>query len=252
MKLLLFDTVLDGHHTDYLTHLTEYWHGQQVEDQLYIVTPDGLAAQFSSEITLSSRIKFIELTESEMAGIKDASMIGRSFAAWNLYIKYAEKIRPDHALLMYFDVFQLGLWLGKKSPCPVSGIYFRPNYHQKNTASWKEKAILFRKEFILDRALSNPDFAILFCLDKSAVPAVQAISERTKVLPLSDPVKNYELMAGQVEKEKQNLGIEDSRKVFLLFGYLDDRKGIEPVLDAIAILSQPESRQLTLTFGGSH
>ncbi len=250
MRLLLFDTVLDGHHTDYLTHLIEYWHTQQVEGELHLVTPTGLAAQFPVEITLSSRIKFIELTEPEMAGIKDASMIGRSFSAWNLYVKYAKKFRPDHALLMYFDVFQLGLWLGRKSPCPVSGIYFRPNFYQKNTASWKEKMVLFRKEFILNRALSNPSFTILFCLDKSAVPAIQAISERTKVRPLSDPVKCYDLTTSQVERLKQELSVENSRKVFLLFGHLDDRKGIEPALDAIAMLSREESKQMALVLAG--
>lgn len=250
MRLLLFDTALDGHHTDYLTHLIEYWHDQQLEGELYIVTPEGLAAQFSPEITFPSQIKFIELTEPEMAEIREASMIGRSFAGWNLYLKYAGQICPDHALLMYFDVFQLGLWLGKKSPCSVSGIYFRPNFYQKNTAKWKERVVLFRKEFILNRALSNPDFAALFCLDKSAVPAIQAISERTKVLPLSDPVRSYDLTTTQLQAQKQALGIKNSRKVFLLFGYLDDRKGIEPVLDAIAMLSQEESKRMSLVLAG--
>ena len=250
MRLLLFDTALDGHHTDYLSHLIEYWHNQPTKDELCVVTPQGLATQLTSEIALSSQIKFIELTEPEMAGIKDASMIGRSFAAWNLYVKHAEKLCPDHALLMYFDVFQLGLWLGRKSPCPVSGIYFRPNFYQKNTATWKEKVVLFRKEFILNRALSNPCFAVLFCLDKSAVPAIQAMSERAKLLPLSDPVKCYDITFDQAVAQKQVLGIEDSRKTFLLFGYLDDRKGIEPVLDAIAMLSQEESKQMSLVLAG--
>lgn len=250
MKLLLFDTSLDGHHTDYLTHLIEYWHNQQIEGELHIVAPGGLAAQVTSEISPASSIRFTELTESEIANIRDASMIGRSFAGWNLYLKYANKIQPDHALLMYFDVFQLGLWLGKKSPCPISGIYFRPNFHQKITANWKERGLILRKKFFLNRALSNPEFATLFCLDKSVVPTIQTISSGTKVLPLSDPVKNYVITSDQAEAQKQRLGIEDSRKVFLLFGYLDDRKGIEPVLDALAMLSQEESKHVTLLLAG--
>lgn len=250
MKLLLFDTVLDGHHTDYLTHLIEYWHTQQVKGELCVVTPKGLAAQFPSKITLSSQIKFIELTEPEVAGVRDASMIGRSFTAWNLYVKYAEKFHPDHALLMYFDVFQLGLWLGRKSPCPVSGIYFRPNFYQKINANWKDKMVLFRKKLILSRALAKPNFAALFCLDKSAVTAIKSIAKRSIVLPLSDPVKYYDLTSDQVERQKQQLGIEKSRIVLLLFGYLDDRKGSEPILDAIAMLSQEESKRLTLLLAG--
>lgn len=250
MKLLLFDTTLDGHHTDYLTHLIEYWATQRLQGELCVVTPPGLAAQFSSEITRSSQIEFIELTEAELAQVKEASMVGRSFAAWRIYIKYAEKLRPDHALLMYFDVFQLGLWLGRKSPCPVSGIYFRPNFFQTTDPNWKEKLSLFRKKFILNRALLNPAFATLFCLDKSAVPAIKNIAKQRSVLPLSDPVKQYDLIGSQIEAQKQLLGIADSRKIFLLFGYLDERKGIEPVLDAIAMLSREDSQQVTLLLAG--
>jgi len=250
MKLLLFDTALDGHHTDYLTHLIEYWQLQPIKGELYVVTPQGLAAQFSSEITRSYRIKFVELTVAETTKITEASMVGRSFAAWSLYVKYAEKLRPDHALLMYFDVFQLGLWLGKKSPCPVSGIYFRPNFSQKIDTNWKEELSLFRKKFILSRALLNPAFATLFSLDKSAVPAIKNITKQRSVLPLSDPVKHYDLASGQVEAQKQALGIADFRKVFLLFGYLDERKGIEPVLDAVAMLTREDSQQVTLLLAG--
>ncbi len=250
MKLLLFDTVLDGHHTDYLTHLIEYWQTQQVEGELFVVTPAGLAAQFPAEITLSSQIKFVEMTEPEIAGIRNASMVGRSFAGWNLYVKYAEKLRPDHALLMYFDLFQLGLWLGKKSPCPVSGIYFRPNFYQKNTENWKEKLVFVRKKFILGRALANPAFTTLFSLDKSALPAIKTVAKGAKVTPLGDPVKDYDITPQQVEVQKKTLGIKNPRKIFLLFGHLDDRKGIEPTLDAIAMLSPEEQQRVTLLLAG--
>lgn len=250
MRLLLFDTVLDGHHTDYLTHLIEYWQTQQIKGELFVVTPAGLFAQLASNNALSSQIKFIELTDNEISEVRNASMVGRSFAGWNLYVKYAEKLRPDHALLMYFDLFQLGLWVGKKSPCPVSGIYFRPNFYQKNSGNWQEKLVLFRKKFILSRALANPDFATLFSLDKSAVPAIKAVAKEAKVMPLGDPVKRYELTNEQVEIAKQKLGVEKSRKIFLLFGHLDDRKGIEPTLDAIAMLSQEEQQRVTLLLAG--
>lgn len=177
-------------------------------------------------------------------------MVDRSFAGWNLYVKYAKKLDPDHALLMYFDLFQLGLWLGRKSPCPVSGIYFRPNFHQKNTADWKEKLVIFRKKFLLSRALANPTFTTLFSLDKSAVGAIMGVAEGVNVMPLGDPVKSYEITLEQLERQQKALGIGNSRKVFLLFGHLDDRKGIEPTLDALAMLSQQEQQQVTLLLAG--
>lgn len=37
-KILLFDTVIDGHHADYLAHLIRYWLRQPSEDELIVVT----------------------------------------------------------------------------------------------------------------------------------------------------------------------------------------------------------------------
>ncbi len=250
MKLLLFDTVLDGHHADYLTHLIEYWHEQKIEGILYIVAPQGLAGQFSSEITSNTRIKFSELTPQETDRIRDSSMVGRSFTSWNIYLKYARFIRPDHALLMYFDLFQLGFWLGRKSPCPVSGIYFRPNFQRSENASLKGRLVLRSKKFMLRRVLAKSDFGVLFCLDKSAVPEILTIAKGANVLPLSDPVKYFSHSNDPVEAEWQKLDLEKSRKVFLLFGYLDDRKGIEPVLDSLALLTPEESKRVTLVLAG--
>ncbi|GHB80802.1 glycosyltransferase [Persicitalea jodogahamensis] len=250
MKLLLFDTVLDGHHTDYLTYLIEYWHEHKIEGELLVVTPRGLSGQFPNEISCSTQIQFIEIAEREIAEFKESSIVGRSFAGWNLFTRYAKQYRPDHAILMYFDLFQLGLGLGKKSPCPVSGIYFRPNFHQHVSRSGKEKWMTKIKKLILSRALANPAFVNLYCLDKTAVPTIQAITGKDRVLPLSDPVREYAVTNEQTENLRMTLGIEESRKVFLLFGYLDDRKGIEPILDSIALLNPIESKQMALILAG--
>ncbi|WP_373514260.1 glycosyltransferase [Persicitalea sp.] len=250
MRLLLFDTVLDGHHTDYLTHLITYWQAEKLPGKLFLVTPEGLAEELPAEQANSSNIEFVEITSEELETARNGSIVSRSFAGWNLYVKYATQIRPDHALLMYFDLFQMGLWLGKKSPCPVSGIYFRPNFSQIDGSSLKENLMVSGKKLLLNRALSNPAFSVVFCLDHSAIPAVQKIANRVKVRPLSDPVMQFDLSTDQLEGQRKALGIKNSRKVFLLFGHLDDRKGIEPVLDAIEMMPSDNSRKLALVLAG--
>ncbi len=250
MKLLIFDTILNGHHSDYIGHLVHYWHSAQVPGELYVVTPAGLAAALPEKYATNSDIHFVELTEAEVQGSQSAGAVRRSFADWNLYVKHAERIQPTCALLMYADIFQLGLWLGKKSPCPVSGIYFRPSFGQSSASGSREKLVVARKRFLLRRMLSNPSLSTLFCLDHSAVPAIQALTDAVKVLPLADPVRPYKRAPEQVEKLRSALKIESGRKVFLLFGWLDDRKGIEPTLDAIGQLSESESRQVTLILAG--
>ena len=250
MKLLIFDTILNGHHSDYITYLIDYWCSNQLPGQLFVVTPGGLAASLPAEYSAHSRLTFVEISEQELQLAQNASRLSRAFAEWNLYIKYAEQIRPTHAMLMYFDLFQLGVWLGKKSPCPLSGIYFRPSFHYGTTASLKEKAVALRKKWLLKGVLTSRALENLFCLDKSSVPLIQEMAPRVKVLPLSDPVRRYDVSDRDVAALRNTLGVEEQRKVLLLFGYLDDRKGIEPVLDAVGLLSPEESSRLALVLAG--
>ncbi len=250
MKLLIFDTTLNGHHSDYIGHLVQYWHSQQIQGKLYVVTPAGLAAALPERYPADSGIHFVELSEAEVLGSQAAGPMQRSFADWNLYIQQAERIQPTHALLMYVDIFQLGLWLGKKSPCPVSGIYFRPSFGTSTGAGWREKLVNARKKFLLERMLSNPTLSTLFCLDHSAVPAIQKLTSSVKVLPLPDPVRRYASAPERVEKLRQSLKVKPNRKIFLLFGWLDERKGIEPTLDSLEQISAQDSSQITLVLAG--
>jgi glycosyltransferase involved in cell wall biosynthesis len=249
LKLLIFDTILNGHHSDYITYLADYWHTNKLPGQLFVVTPSGLSDSLP-EAYKDSSISFIELSEQEIDAVHNASKISRSFAEWNLYLHYAGQIQPTHALLMYFDLFQLGVWIGRKSNCPVSGIYFRPSFHYTEATSLKENLVVFRKKWLLGRVLGSKTLSNLFCLDKSVVPTIQKISNSTRIIPLSDPVKNYIVSSQEVAELRLTLGIDSNRKVFLLFGYLDDRKGIEQVLEAIKSLSPEEKAQVTLVLAG--
>lgn len=250
LRLLLFDTILTGHHSDYLTYLVDHWHNNRLAGQLFVITPQGFSSSLPADYLKNSSISFIELSDIELKSAQNSSKIGRSFAEWNLYLTYADKIQPSHALMMYFDLFQLGIWIGKKSVCPVSGIYFRPSFHYVGAASWKEKLVVFRKKWLLGRVLSSRALSTLFCLDKSVVPALQAMSKSVRIIPLSDPVRNYTISSQEVASLKATLGVDSHRKVFLLFGYLDDRKGIEQVLDAVELLSSQEKAAVTLVLAG--
>jgi glycosyltransferase involved in cell wall biosynthesis len=250
-RILVFDTNLTGHHSDYLRCLIGYWCSCTLPGELLVVTPAGLEGTLAPDLVPAAHgVRFVEIPEAELEQAHRASRLTRALAEWNLYLRYARQLQPTHALLMYLDLYQPGLWLGGTSPCPVSGIFFRPNFHYETTPSWLEKAVVWRKKWLLRKVLTNPMLSTLFCLDASAVPAVQALSPRAKVRPLSDPVHNYPLEAREVEAKRKELGIEPGRTVLLLFGYLDDRKGIEPVLEAIGRLSPQESTQLCLLLAG--
>jgi glycosyltransferase involved in cell wall biosynthesis len=82
----------------------------------------------------------------------------------------------------------------------------------------------------------------LYCLD----PYAEYIQEKwhsNKALYLPDPVKTYPFAQEAPILLRQQLGIEPHRKVFLIFGFLDERKGIIPTLEALLQLPKNNNKK---------
>lgn len=196
-------------------------------------------------------VQFVPIPQQEIDDTHQGSVLGRSFREWNLHLKYSQRYQPTHVLLMYFDIFQLGLWLGPKAPCAVSGIYFRPDFHYAGSAGLKTRLNILRKKATLRGVLNRSTLTNLFCLDHSAVTLVREMNPQVKVIPLPDPVKTYTLAPSELEKLRNDLRIEPNRTVFLLFGRLEERKGIEPFLEAINQLNPARQRQICFLLAGA-
>ena len=239
-KILLFDTIIDGHHPDYLSHLIRYWLNTQPTGELIVVAQAAFEPTFE-ELTahnpLGASVRFDAISPQDIEQTHRATGLNRSFKEWKLVLKYSQAYQPTHLLLLYFDVLQFGFWLGQKASCPVSGIYFRPDFHYSRAAGPKEWVRMFRKKTTLRGVLTQQRLTNLFCLDHSAVPLVQAMNPRVRVVPLPDPVKRYDVSVVETDSLRQALRIEPDRTIFLLFGYLDERKGLEPLLDAITLIN---------------
>ena len=253
-KILLFDTIIDGHHADYLGHLINYWLQTQPEGELIVVAQASFEPQFRQLVASApsvTSIQFVPIPQAEIERTHQGSMLSRPFREWNLHLNYCRRYRPTHVLLMYFDIFQLGLWLGRKAACAVSGIYFRPDFHYVSAAGLKARLNVVRKKATLRGVLNRNMLTNLFCLDHSAVALVREMNPQVNVLPLPDPVKTYTLAPAELKQLRQNLSIEPGRRVFLLFGHLDERKGIEPFLEALNQLRPALQQQICFLLVGA-
>ncbi|MGA0556228.1 glycosyltransferase [Larkinella sp. VNQ87] len=252
-KILLFDSIIDGHHADYLTHLIRYWVQNRLAGELIVVTQQSFQACFD-ELTTGQpggrNVRFVPLPPADIDAVHGALMLTRSFKEWNLVLRYIGQHQPAHVLLMYFDLFQLATWLGRSAPCAVSGIYFRPDFHYKRNPGFKAQLNGFRKKVTLKGALRKSSLANVFCLDHSAVEGLRQLAPAAKVWPLADPVESYSITPAEVQQLRHDLQIDANRRVFLLFGYLDDRKGIEPLLDALKELPKPQQQAVCLVLVG--
>ncbi|MBD2757549.1 glycosyltransferase [Spirosoma validum] len=244
-KILLFDTIIDGHHADYLCHLVNYWLHTKPEGELIVVAQASFEPMFHQlleSVPSVDTVRFVPISQQEIDDTHKGSLLGRPFREWNLHLAYSRKYKATHVLLMYFDIFQLGFWLGKKAPCAVSGIYFRPDFHYTTSSGLKARLNVLRKKTTLRGVLRKSMLLNLFCLDHSAVTLVREMNPRVNVVPLPDPVKSYVITSAEREKLRDELQLDPNRRVFILFGHLDQRKGIEPFLEAINQLA-PELQQ---------
>jgi len=262
-KLLLFDLFYTGHHAGYILHLARYWREQQLRGKLdVLVSPKFIKSHFDVvNLALEdskSNINFITITpEEEAALLPQDSGVGRlvrSFQEWSLLQKYVRQRSPTQCLLMYFDSILLSLAVLGRLPCRLSGIYFRPIFHYSEFAVFKpsshERLLQLRDRFALSRLVHYPLFETLFCLDPLVIEHLDRFKSHVKTVYLPDPVQIYGNGEGKVEQLRKNLGIHQNRKVFLMFGSLQKRKGIYQLFDGIAGLPFHICQKLCILFVG--
>ncbi len=248
-RILLFDTILDGHHPDYLTHVIGYFSGRMDVDVI-VVSGEKFKEDFDSrrmadQLVWGSNVTFVGIPMDQIARLHATNIYHRSFMEWDLMLAYALTHQATHTLLMYFDYFPLAAWLGKRSPIPVSGISFRTDFFEDAPGFYPKL-----KKWLLARALQSGQIHSLFCLVQSLVPAIRSIAGPARVEPLCDPIKSYVIADEVREAFRIKQGIPLGKKIYLNFGFLDDRKGMEVFLDGCKQLPPSEHENMCLVLAG--
>jgi glycosyltransferase involved in cell wall biosynthesis len=258
-KIMLFDLATGGHHASYIRHLIDYYDDKKFT--INIVVSPKFIEEHSDVVKIAtdsnqSNISFTSICLEEYSDlINTSSLLNKIFKEWNLYCKYAKELKADHSLLMFLDTLQLPIVLGQKSPCPFSGIYFRPTFHydefDEYVSTYKDRFRQWRQKLLLSQVLHNSQFRCLFSLDEFAIKHIEKLSNYGKVFHLPDPVKIYESEQSQVDELRKKLEIDFGKKIFLLFGRLTARKGIYKLLEAVQILPNSISEKICLLLVGS-
>ncbi|KOP22764.1 glycosyl transferase family 1 [Hapalosiphon sp. MRB220] len=262
-RIMLFDMSCGGHHGAFIQHLIRYWGEHNLPGCMDIVVMPQFLQQHQDVVDLaatygSDRLRFVPITTEEEAELGPWSTFARrkmrALREWSLMSRYAKILGTTECLLMYFDTFQLSVVLRRKLPCSFSGIYFRPRFHygdfQGITLSRKDHIRHLQEHVHISLALGHPQFKTLFSLDQFSVKHLNQLSSNTQVVYLPDPVQTYPHREFKAKSFKANLGIEPDRLVFLMFGIIDERKGIHQVLDAVAMLPPHLCQKLCLLLVG--
>jgi glycosyltransferase involved in cell wall biosynthesis len=259
-KLLLFEMSFGGHYASYIRYLVEYWRSFPVVGHLDVLVSPQFLQQHADVVEIAqgqTNLQFTAITETEAAALTPRSSpfnrARRALQEWRLLTRYVPQLGTTHCLLLYFDTFQSAFILRRPAPCLISGIYFRPTLHydqfKMTQLSWKERLQRRREAWVLPWVLKHPALQTLFCLDPFATERLQQFPATAQRVYLPDPVPLPTVSHSHV-KDLDSLGILPGRTVCLLFGSLDGRKGIHPLLEAIQLLPDALGRKLCLLLVG--
>ncbi len=256
MTIVVFNLEVGGHYPGYLRHLLRYW--PATNDKLIFVVAPNFATLHQDVVQTASqaRITWQPITQAELQSYQASkrSLVRWAWVEWRLYCRYATKLQADQGLIMYMDRFQLPLALGLFLPCETSGIFFRPKFHYDRLANRQPARGAWlrtqREQLLWRNALRHSQLRTVFCLDPLAVAPLRKLGGSANVIPLPDPVEVYPEAPDNSALVRQTLKIDPARKVLLLFGMIDRRKGIHQVLEALAQLPTAEQAQLALLLVG--
>jgi glycosyltransferase involved in cell wall biosynthesis len=246
-RYLIFEPEYFGHHVSYVQILLSFINCNSVNHEFIFITHPEVIKRLKSFHHISdspkqNNIKLISLKNHEILKCNTKNLVLKSLACWLTTKMYANQLKADHIHYLYLDHMQLPLSL--RLPLPkavtISGILFRPSVHysqfSKNDRNIKEIIRDARKNVFYRFMLKNPIVSVVFTLDQYFLEYYkERLHNSNKLRFLPDPTILTE-NNGQFYSEEPTISFRNTTKLFLLFGALDERKGIYRTLEAICKL----------------
>lgn len=247
-RVLLFDLNAGGHHAEYIRHLVTCPGAAGLE--FGVAGPPELHAQIGDldPATATTQVRRLVTRSADgLPGGRAGLLASAVLNGWELRRQLA-RFRPHIALAMCFDHLQPAFAAGLPLPAGsrVAGILFRPDFawaSVNDVPTRTDRIESPRKRILLRRALGHPGLTRIFCPDRTAVPHLDALAGRPIALPLPDPVDAGAFRRGEDHGPGDRLSC-------LMFGELDERKGLLALLDALVLCPPATLRQLRIVLAG--
>ena len=260
--ILILEPEMLGHQSDYIRLIISFFIRHKKDIRLSFVVSSSIFDRLKITKEMENAINreklaFIVLSDKETAGCLHKILWIRSLYRWFIALRYCKSSGADHIHFLFVDHMQFPLAL--RLPIPegvnVSGVLFRPSVHYKkvfrNSLYLKEKIRDARKSILYRLLLKNPKVSLIFSLDEYFVMyANKHLPNGGKVHYLPDPSLLSSINHQTLHQHGLTDLIPQERKIFLLFGALDKRKGIFEALEALALLEDRISRHIAFVFAG--
>lgn len=242
---------LDGHKYGFVQNIIDYLSEKSYPHSFYFLV--NRSPEFVLKDPAKENIKIIYLTQAEQsAAEQSAKLLKKSSIQWQVIVSYCNTLKIDRLVLMELDLYQVAL--GRKaSPFEISGIWFRPHCRslpEHNTIKdvLKHKLWMIQKEVLIKSALRNRNLQKVFVLNDKKV--VDQMNDRChqRFFYLPDPVFDYPYDKNFSIRKAYD--IEEGRVIFLLFGYIDERKNVQNIIRALNLLDEKDAARICLLIIG--
>lgn len=243
MHILIFEVDLGGHRSVYLERIVEAH--LELGRIVTIAIPEmgsavpvikRLRESYKGAVRIAplSKAKCIQALNSRYGNV------GRELSLWHIFNKAFRLVladRPvDFVFLPYLDycLNAIGLLGSPFGKTLWSGICMRPTFHYMECGVIAPDSLLLHlKRLLFNRVLRIQSLSCLFSIDELLVAYFgrhnPALAHRLRYLP--DPVElPANLDVGQL---RENYNIPPDAKVILVFGAINERKGIFVLLDTL-------------------
>ena len=235
--VLIVAPTAGGHHAEYLRWITRGLAGRDLE---VAVAAHPALLDLEDDVLNGAAGFALEVGHLEDAG--SLWEVGRATAA--LIRDVVEKTQARRVFVPYLDHAQLGLATGLRFgfETRISGILLRAAAEPDRSLRGVRKAVLLRL------AARNPHLETVLALDPDAVAPLRRAGLEAAWLP--DPVEPPR-PSRPADEVRADLGLEAGRRMLLLFGSLEERKGVFETLAALEAVPAEAARRLAVVVAGT-
>lgn len=255
LEVLVFEPDVEGHSQEWLQHLVDFTAAHDRTASIAVLAPPALCTALSRSMPIApdGRIRFIAMKPREVKLCGHRSLSLAALARWWVMRRYLRLSGADMGFFLCLDLLSLPLALGlRANGKPLAGILFRPSVHYGALGDYRpslgERLRDLRKALLYRMMLRNPAVATILSLDPFfPAHARSHYDHGDKVYAVPDPAHPP---AGAASPSNVSRMAPRDRILFLLFGYLTERKGPLMILDALRLLPPSVAGRVAFLFAG--